>query len=38
MKSRGKLSKRSNKREFRRGDKTRAINVKQAPARGGIRL
>lgn len=38
MKSRGKLSKRVSKREFRKGDKTRTINIKGAPARGGIRL
>lgn len=38
MKGRGKLSRRANKREFRKGDKTHVINVKGAPARGGIRL
>lgn len=38
MKRRGKLSRRASRKEFRRGDKTHTINVKQAPARGGIRL
>lgn len=38
MKRRGKLNSRVSRREFRRGDKTHRINVKQAPARGGIRL
>lgn len=38
MKRRGKISKKQSRREFRRGDKTHTINVKQAPARGGIRL
>lgn len=38
MKSRGKLSKRANKREFRKGNKTHIKNIVAAPARGGIRL
>ena len=38
MKARGKMSSRASRKEFRKGDKTRYINVKQAPARGGIRL
>lgn len=38
MKRRGKLSRRVSRKEFKRGDKTHTINVKQAPARGGIRL
>lgn len=38
MKSRGRLSRRSSRKQFRKGDKTHKINVKAAPARGGIRL
>lgn len=38
MKSRGRMSKRSSRREFRRGNKVNTLNVKKAPARGGIRL
>lgn len=38
MKNRGKLSSRASRKEFKKGDKTRYINVKQAPQRGGIRL
>lgn len=38
MKSRGKLSRRVNRREFRKGDKTHVKNIAPNPARGGIRL
>lgn len=38
MKSRGKMSRRSSRKQFRRGDKTHVINVMRSPARGGIRL
>lgn len=38
MKARIKMSKRSSKKQFRRGDKTHKLNVMKSPARGGIRL
>lgn len=38
MKSRGNMSRRSSRKQFRRGDKTHVLNVKKSPPRGGIRL
>lgn len=38
MKNRGKMSRNSSRKQFKRGDKTHVKNVLAAPARGGIRL